>query len=87
MPDSFDSGAIITTETLPQHLTFDELDVEREGLIENEPPIRYAKDKELLGGLKMELYNASLPTMQSQFEEIKGFLSTKRHAARETSLR
>ena len=25
MPDSFDSGAIITTETLPQHLTFDEL--------------------------------------------------------------
>ena len=26
-----DQGAIITTETLPQHLTFDETDVEREG--------------------------------------------------------
>ena len=54
MPDSFDSGAIITTETLPQHLTFDELDVEREGTrLKMNPPIRYAKDKELLWkGLK-----------------------------------
>ncbi|MGB0264796.1 MAG: dihydroorotase [Candidatus Poseidoniaceae archaeon] len=54
MPDSFESGAIITTETLPQHLTFDELDVEREGTrLKMNPPIRYAKDKELLWkGLK-----------------------------------
>ena len=54
MPNSFDSGAIITTETLPQHLTFDELDVQREGTrLKMNPPIRYAKDKELLWkGLK-----------------------------------
>ncbi|RJU89973.1 MAG: dihydroorotase [Candidatus Poseidoniales archaeon] len=38
--------AIITTETLPQHLTFDETDVEREGTrLKMNPPIRYAKDK------------------------------------------
>ena len=30
-PSAAGEGAIITTETLPQHLTFDETDVEREG--------------------------------------------------------
>jgi dihydroorotase len=41
--------AIITTETLPQHLTFDEMDVEREGTrLQMNPPIRYAKDRETL---------------------------------------
>ncbi|MDA8759071.1 amidohydrolase family protein [Candidatus Poseidonia alphae] len=43
------SGAIITTETLPQHLTFDEDDVKREGTrLKMNPPIRYKKDRELL---------------------------------------
>jgi len=42
-------GAIITTETLPQHLTFDEDDVTREGTrLKMNPPIRYKKDRELL---------------------------------------
>ncbi|MEC8577101.1 MAG: amidohydrolase family protein [Candidatus Thermoplasmatota archaeon] len=42
-------GAIITTETLPQHLTFDETDVEREGTrLKMNPPIRYAKDRATL---------------------------------------
>jgi len=42
-------GAIITTETLPQHLTFDEEDVLREGTrLQMNPPIRYKKDRELL---------------------------------------
>lgn len=44
-----EQGAIITTETLPQHLTFDETDVEREGTrLKMNPPIRYAKDRETL---------------------------------------
>jgi dihydroorotase len=42
-------GAIITTETLPQHLTFDETDVEREGTrLKMNPPIRYAHDRDTL---------------------------------------
>jgi dihydroorotase len=36
-------------ETLPQHLTFDETDVERQGTrLKMNPPIRYAKDRETL---------------------------------------
>ena len=42
-------GAIITTETLPQHLTFDETDVEERGArLKMNPPIRYAKDRATL---------------------------------------
>lgn len=42
-------GAIITTETLPQHLTFDEDDVLKEGTrLQMNPPIRYKKDRDLL---------------------------------------
>ena len=42
-------GAIITTETLPQHLTFDETDVEERGTrLKMNPPIRYAKDRATL---------------------------------------
>ena len=42
-------SAIITTETLPQHLTFDETDVAREGTrLQMNPPIRYKKDRETL---------------------------------------
>lgn len=46
--------AIITTETLPQHLTFDDTDVAREGTrLQMNPPIRYAADREgLWKGLK-----------------------------------
>ena len=41
--------AIITTETLPQHLTFDETDVAREGTrLQMNPPVRYKKDRETL---------------------------------------
>jgi dihydroorotase len=44
-----DDVAIITTETLPQHLTFDETDVEREGTrLKMNPPIRYEHDRETL---------------------------------------
>ena len=43
------TGDIITTETLPQHLTFTDEDVERIGtrLIMN-PPIRYSEDRDVL---------------------------------------
>ena len=41
--------AHITTEVLPQHLTFDETDVERLGTrLKMNPPIRYKKDKDTL---------------------------------------
>jgi len=41
--------AHITTEVLPQHLTFDERDVEVLGTrLKMNPPIRYQKDKEIL---------------------------------------
>ena len=50
LPSTADNqSAIITTETLPQHLTFDETDVEREGTrLKMNPPIRYAKDRDTL---------------------------------------
>jgi len=50
LPSQADStGAIITTETLPQHLTFDEDDVIREGTrLQMNPPIRYKRDREIL---------------------------------------
>ncbi len=51
LPDDVksDEAAIITTETLPQHLTFDETDVERVGTrLKMNPPIRYAKDRDRL---------------------------------------
>jgi len=39
----------ITTETLPQHLTFDETDVEIQGVrLKMNPPIRYSKDRDTL---------------------------------------
>ena len=41
--------AHITTEALPQHLTFDERDVEVLGTrLKMNPPVRYQKDKETL---------------------------------------
>ena len=41
--------AHITTEALPQHLTYDERDVERLGTrLKMNPPIRYQKDKQTL---------------------------------------
>ena len=49
LPEDSSKGPIITTETLPQHLTFDETDVGREGVrLKMNPPVRYAKDRELL---------------------------------------
>ena len=49
LPSQGGEGAIITTETLPQHLTFTESDVEKEGTrLKMNPPIRYQKDKEIL---------------------------------------
>ncbi len=44
-----DGKAHITTEVLPQHLTFDERDVEEIGTrLKMNPPIRYQKDKDTL---------------------------------------
>ncbi len=49
LPSEAGEGAIITTETLPQHLTFTEFDVEREGTrLKMNPPIRYQIDKDKL---------------------------------------
>ena len=48
-PGEEGDGPCITVETLPQHLTFDETDVERQGTrLKMNPPIRYAKDRETL---------------------------------------
>ena len=42
-------GDLITTEVLPQHLTFDENDVSNRGVrLKMNPPIRYAEDKDIL---------------------------------------
>ncbi len=49
LPSEAKGGAIITTETLPQHLTFTETDVEREGVrLKMNPPIRYQDDLDIL---------------------------------------
>ena len=54
LPSEEGEGAIITTETLPQHLTFNEDDVAREGTrLKMNPPIRYQADLDTLWkGLK-----------------------------------
>ena len=42
-------GDLITTETCPQHLTFDQEDVEERGVrLKMNPPIRYTEDRETL---------------------------------------
>jgi dihydroorotase len=42
-------GELITTEVCPQHLTFDENDVEEKGVrLQMNPPIRYTEDKDTL---------------------------------------
>ncbi|MBT7987923.1 MAG: dihydroorotase [Euryarchaeota archaeon] len=49
LPSKAEQHPIITTEVLPQHLTFDETDVEAQGVrLQMNPPIRYAADKEIL---------------------------------------
>ncbi len=49
LPSMADGYPIITTEVLPQHLTFDESDVDEHGVrLQMNPPIRYAKDREIL---------------------------------------
>lgn len=46
---SADEKIQITTETLPQHLTFDQNDVEERGVrLKMNPPIRYSQDRETL---------------------------------------
>ena len=49
LPSEKSEGAIITTETLPQHLTFTDVDVAQHGTrLQMNPPIRYENDKEIL---------------------------------------
>ncbi len=49
LPSQSKQHPIITTEVLPQHLTFDETDVEEQGVrLQMNPPIRYAADREIL---------------------------------------
>ena len=49
LPSEKSEGAIITTETLPQHLTFTDIDVAQHGTrLQMNPPIRYENDKEIL---------------------------------------
>ena len=79
-------GAIITTETLPQHLTFDETDVEeRRDSLKMNPPIRYAKDRETLwkqlkaGTIQCIATDHAPHTLEAK---ALGFPGTKRHARR-----
>lgn len=49
LPSQDGEGPCITVETLPQHLTFDDQDVNEQGTrLKMNPPIRYAKDREIL---------------------------------------
>ena len=49
LPSEQKEGAIITTETLPQHLTFTDKDVIEQGTrLQMNPPIRYQSDKDTL---------------------------------------
>ena len=49
LPSQAENYPIITTEVLPQHLTFDETDVDEQGVrLQMNPPIRYAADREIL---------------------------------------
>ena len=49
LPSKAESYPIITTEVLPQHLTFDETNVEEQGTrLQMNPPIRYSIDKDKL---------------------------------------
>ena len=49
LPSKAEQHPIITTEVLPQHLTFDETDVAEQGVrLQMNPPIRYAADREIL---------------------------------------
>jgi dihydroorotase len=49
LPSQANGQTIITTEVLPQHLTFNEHDVEREGVrLKMNPPIRYQEDIDIL---------------------------------------
>ncbi|MBR59617.1 MAG: dihydroorotase [Euryarchaeota archaeon] len=49
LPSKSEEHPIITTEVLPQHLTFDETDVEEKGVrLQMNPPIRYSADREIL---------------------------------------
>ena len=49
LPSQAEGKGVITTEVLPQHLTFNETDVEREGVrLKMNPPIRYQADMDIL---------------------------------------
>ena len=49
LPSKTEGHPIITTEVLPQHLTFDETDVDEQGVrLQMNPPIRYKADREIL---------------------------------------
>ena len=49
LPSKAEQHPIITTEVLPQHLTFDETDVDEQGVrLQMNPPIRYAADRDIL---------------------------------------
>ncbi len=49
LPSEAGSSGVITTETLPQHLTFTDVDVKQHGTrLQMNPPIRYEQDKETL---------------------------------------
>ena len=49
LPSKTEGHPIITTEVLPQHLTFDETDVDEQGVrLQMNPPIRYKMDREIL---------------------------------------
>jgi len=49
LPSKTEQYPIITTEVLPQHLTFDETDVDEQGVrLQMNPPIRYSADRQRL---------------------------------------
>ena len=49
LPSKAEHHPIITTEVLPQHLTFDETDVDERGVrLQMNPPIRYSADRDIL---------------------------------------
>ena len=88
LPSKSEHHPIITTEVLPQHLTFDETDVDEKGVrLQMNPPIRYSADRDILwsrlnDGTTMYRNRSCSTYFRSQ---VKGFPHALRNAG-ETSL-
>ena len=67
LPSEAEQYPIITTEVLPQHLTFDETDVDEKGVrLQMNPPIRYSADRDLIFRMIKKYKLVGLPTKRAE---------------------